>query len=410
MSPTEKISYIPISISPRERISKFEKLSLCIKILIFEELQNIPLEHGKIICGKKLKSTKFATNTYSWEANKLLKEMTKIINSEEPPIFYQNNHCQICEFQERCGEILIEKDDLSLLGRMSQKEVIKQNSKGIFSINQLSYTFRPKKKRKQTSNETNRLDYALKALALREKKTYVVDIPEFTCSKVAIYLDIEGLPDENFNYLIGIVIQENEKERIFSFWANSVKDEQKIFNQFFDILSEFKDFTIYHYGMYEIHSFNRMNKKFKNKYESNINEIINNSVNILSFFSTHIYPPTYSNRLIDIANLLGFTWSEDNASGIQSIVWRRKWELSANPKYKERLIKYNIEDCLALTSITDWILNIKQKFDSEENESYAKVKDLKKDSHYKWGQVKCHHRKGMNPPTAEKWTHPTGIS
>jgi predicted RecB family nuclease len=186
ISPAKKISYIPISISPRERISKLEKLSLCIRSLIFEKKHDIPIEHNKIIYGRNLKSTKFALQTYAKDANKLLNELKKLVKNGDAPNFYQNNHCQICEFQGPCRKTLIKKDDLSLLARMSQKDILKNNNKGIFTINQLSYTFRPKKKRKNTSNETHRLEYALKALALREKKTYVIEIPKLTCSKVAI--------------------------------------------------------------------------------------------------------------------------------------------------------------------------------------------------------------------------------
>ena len=53
-------------------------------------------------------------------------------------------------------------------------------------------------------------------------------------------------------------------------------------------------------------------------------------INILSLFSTHIYPPTYTNSLKDIASYIGFDWVDPKASGIQSVVWRKKWELINN--------------------------------------------------------------------------------
>ncbi len=59
---------------------------------------------------------------------------------------------------------------------------------------------------------------------------------------------------------------------------------------------------------------------------------------ILSLFSSHIYPPTYTNGLKEIGNSLGYKWSFDNASGIQSIVWRKKWELTNNDNFKQLLL------------------------------------------------------------------------
>ena len=48
-------------------------------------------------------------------------------------------------------------------------------------------------------------------------------------------------------------------------------------------------------------------------------KIIKSSCNLLSFFYSHIYLPTYTNGLKEIATFLGFQWTADNASGLQSI-------------------------------------------------------------------------------------------
>ena len=378
---SKRASYIPISISPNEKIAKIEKLSLGLKCLILSQQKGITPEFGKIIYGNELKATKFKLDLYSTEAKRLLAELIKIISNRDIPPFYQNNHCKVCEFREICRTKLIEKDDLSLLGRFSQKGIIKKNNRGFFTIHQFSYTFRPKKRKKE-SDKPKRFEYALKALALREKQSYIQEIPKLPECKTEIYLDFEGLPDENFNYLIGIVIREGETEKRLSFWADSKEEEEKIFRQLFEFLSKFNDFSIYHYGSYEIKSLKKFNKKLDNKYEDEINFIIKKSFNILSLFTSNIYPPTYTNELKDIANFLGFKWSDKKASGIQSIVWRKKWELSKDIVYKNRLIQYNIEDCLALNLTKDWLVSIGNKLEQEPNEDFAKVEDLKVKGNY----------------------------
>jgi hypothetical protein len=85
-------------------------------------------------------------------------------------------------------------------------------------------------------------------------------------------------------------------------------------------------------------------------------------VNILSFLALNVYPPTYTNELKDIAQFLGFSWSDKNASGILSIVWRKRWELSQDILYKRKLIQYNLEDCHALRLTKEWLSRIEETF------------------------------------------------
>jgi len=116
-----------------------------------------------------------------------------------------------------------------LLGGISEKEILKKNNRGIFTINQLSYTYRPKKKPK-ISNKASRFEYALKSLALREQQTYLIELPNLPLSNTAIYFDFEGLPDENFNYLIGLlIVKKGIVDQKISLWADSKKDEEHLF-------------------------------------------------------------------------------------------------------------------------------------------------------------------------------------
>ena len=68
-----------------------------------------------------------------------------------------NAHCGQCEFQARCRNLAKEKDDLSLLANMSAKERQKLRSKGIFTVTQLSYTFRPPPPAQTTARQTREI-------------------------------------------------------------------------------------------------------------------------------------------------------------------------------------------------------------------------------------------------------------
>jgi predicted RecB family nuclease len=72
--------------------------------------------------------------------------------SPSPPPLILNKHCAECAFQARCRQVAVEKDELSLLSGMTEKERKKQHDKGIFTITQLSYTFRPRRKPKRLAS------------------------------------------------------------------------------------------------------------------------------------------------------------------------------------------------------------------------------------------------------------------
>jgi hypothetical protein len=86
-----------------------------------------------------------------------------------------------------------------------------------------------------------------------------------------------------------------------------------------------------------------------------------NSTNILSIVGSHIYFPTLSNSLKDLAGFLGFRWSSVTASGLESVVWREQWEEDRDEAQKAKLLEYNRDDCLALYIATEFIASIKER-------------------------------------------------
>ena len=71
-----------------------------------------------------------------------------------------------------------------------------------------------------------------------------------------------------------------------------------------------------------------------------------------------VYFPTLSNALKTIAGYLGFHWSDTDASGIESILWRLRWEQTRDDIWKDRLLRYNLDDCLALRVVTDFVASL----------------------------------------------------
>jgi hypothetical protein len=168
--------------------------------------------------------TKVKTSSLADEVRKRLEKIAALFASPTPPDLVLNRHCAECEFQEGCRKMALEKDDLSLLAGMSAKERQKLRSKGIFTVTQLSYTFRPRRRPKRLRDKREKYHHSLKALAIREKKIHIVGSPELKIEGTPVYLDVEGLPDRDFYYLIGLRIGHGESAVQRGLWADTVFD------------------------------------------------------------------------------------------------------------------------------------------------------------------------------------------
>lgn len=272
----------------------------------------------------------------------------------EAPVLILNKNCPSCQFQHLCREQAAKEDNLSLLDRMTPKAIQKYNERGIFTVHQLSYLFKSRrtKKRKRKAPIKHRLE--LQALAIREKKVYIQELPNLSRKTVELFLDIEGIPDQNFFYLIGLLICERENKIHYFFWANDINDEEKIWKQLIEKLDKYSDAPVYHYGSYESKAIKELTKK----YSPNRKDIGKNFVNLNSCIYGKIYFPVFSNSLKEIGNFVNASWDSSKASGIQSLAWRYNWEDIKDDEFKRTLITYNKQDCEALMILLDKITAI----------------------------------------------------
>src|SRR3954464_6435452 len=157
----------------------------------------------------------------------------------------------MCEFRRRCPTQAEKDDDISLLGVGGEKELQRYHRKGIFTLTQLSCTFRPRKKSKRVKRPGHVRYNALQALAIREKKVHVYGTPDLPRKPVQIFFDAEGNEDGSFAYLLGVLVGEGDAQTSYSFWADGPDQEAEAFDAFLDLLDAHEDFVLFHYGSYE---------------------------------------------------------------------------------------------------------------------------------------------------------------
>ena len=349
--------YVPVLFSQTRQVRKQQRVLLDVYGLLLSRLQGRAPGNGFLWHGKEPRETRVRLSSDLRRAERLLDDLRQLRAATSPPRLVLNKHCSECEFRRQCRAAAVEKDDLSLLGGLSPKEVAGLNRRGIFTVAQYSYSFRPGRMKRAAERAGKKHDHSLQALAVREGTVYVARRPELPDGKVRLYLDVEGLPDEDWYYLIGLTVVEGGSRRHLSFWADSPTDEALIWASFLEVAGTVEDFIVFHYGSYESRFLDRMEARHGGD-PGLLARVRSRSVNVLSLIYAQVYFPVHVNDLKSVAGCLGFQWSAPDACGLKSIAWRSAWEATGDKSLKQQLLTYNEEDCSALESIVEMLRSL----------------------------------------------------
>jgi len=337
--------YEPTIVVGTHQVTKEHKLGIMFVGYLIGRLQHQMPDVGTIVGvdGLAHKVRMDSTEQILIPIIKALRDWTGDSPPTPPPVIL-NKNCPTCQFQKVCLEKAERDDDLSLLNRITPKKIRQYHKKGIFTVTQLSYLFKPRRSRKRRNKAPILFRFELQALAIRTGKTYIQESPALLRHEVELFLDIEGIPDQGFHYLIGLLINEKGTRSYHFFWANRPEDEQQIWVDALKKINEYSETPIYHYGSYEPRAIDELAQR----YQTNCDELKNRLVNLNTSIYGKVYFPTRSNNLKDLGKVVGASWTATDASGLQSLVWRHRWEETGESQHQEMLLTYNREDCDAL--------------------------------------------------------------
>jgi predicted RecB family nuclease len=346
--------YAPVLYHEAEKIGPVQRLLLAALARVIGDFQGRQPSTAFVYRGRDCRRVRVEIPAKLQEqASSVWRDLRGLLMEGSRPRLMLNAHCCVCEFHHRCRQEATDNDDLSLLQGLGEKDVRRFARKGILTVTQLAHTFRPRRRRRRSRDGGHYHDPALQALAIRDRRTYVFGSPQLPDSPVRVYLDLEGRTDERFVYLVGVIIADGSAEARHSFWADGPADEPQIFDQLLRLLRPHDDFRIFSYGSYEAAWLKRMRKHVKRK--GHADQVLARTSNVLTIIYRHVYFPVYSNGLKDVARHLGFAWTEPDASGLQSLVWRAAWEQTGDEVLKQKLLRYNLEDCSALKRVTEFL-------------------------------------------------------
>jgi predicted RecB family nuclease len=170
----------------------------------------------------------------------------------------------------------MERNDLSLLSGMTPKDRAKVLVKGILTISQLSYGYRPRR-RKRTRPDAERSaksvdsartrhsaqhDSKLRALAIKKGMIHVVGAPTLKIDGVATFIDVEGMPDNDLFYLVGLRFEAEGRTVERTFWADGLEGERGMWENCLQTLKSIGNARLVHYGAYETRFLRQMKRRY----------------------------------------------------------------------------------------------------------------------------------------------------
>ena len=199
--------FVPIRFVANNRLSASDKTIAAFEALSLAKALGSKTGTAKIVHGEKNTTLSVNAAALSRAVHRKVSQVASLLSVASPPDTVVNRHCPECGFHDQCRKDAVGKDDLSLLSNLTGKERARYRGKGIFTVSQLAYTFRPRRRSKRLAATPEKYHHALKALAIRERKIHVVGKPELPMDGTPVFLDVEGLPDRDFYYLVGVRVE-----------------------------------------------------------------------------------------------------------------------------------------------------------------------------------------------------------
>ena len=167
----------------------------------------------------------------------------------------------------------------------------------------------------------------LQALAIRDKKIYLQEMPALTRQPVELFMDMEGVPDRGRYYLIGLCGCQADTMEHYAFWADTDHEEGHMWQQRMENIRHYFEAPIYHYGAGTTCGRPRENGTIQ------MPRVCASVWSISIAASTGKSISVHSHGLKAIGHFLGARWSVPQAF---NKVWcRHQWEHTQDETYRD---------------------------------------------------------------------------
>ena len=289
-------------------------------------------------------------------------------------------------WQKYAEQLLLEKDDLSLVANITRSQIKKLQKAGINTVADLANTTTRVTglRQEQFSKLQKQADIQVKSNGQIPPLYEIIkpesDLPSGLAllpphSKLDVFFDIEGYPllEGGLEYLWGVTYFDEQGERQFKdFWAHDHQQERLAFKNFIDwVYARWQldpTMHIYHYANYEIAACKRLMGRY-GVCEEEVDQLLRNNVFVDLYkivkSGLRIGEPKYSIK--NVEHLYRGKRDTEVGTGGDSVAvydaWRenpdgKDWQSS---KILHDIRDYNIDDCNSTQELVDWLRAEQQK-------------------------------------------------
>jgi len=185
----------------------------------------------------------------------------------------------------------------------------------------------------------------------------------FPKKKTEIFLDLEGtgqqVGDEELiamDYLIGVLIRKDGKEKYIPFLAKGLDKEGQMFGEFLTWLGKREDYIIYHWHHYEKLHLKGLCERYGVDEEIQ-SRLLDNLWNLHKDATYAFAFPTYGYGLKEVAKYMGFQWRHGDVDATECIAFYLQYldDPKKNKDKLQKVIDYNEDDCRATMLVKDWL-------------------------------------------------------
>jgi predicted RecB family nuclease len=324
---------------------------------------------------------KGASEVDLWEVvprmEEVLQDCITILKHEiEPEVFISRNRCSLCHWYGHCYNLAKTTDHLSLLPGITQSrytELVNMKITDLMTLSKIDPVmlenapgFGLENARKLIRQSQATLhNQALPTLSFPTSSAgiqHLLEI-EIPTSGIELYFDIESEPSIELIYLHGVlVIDRIQGTEVFhALLAESLEEEQRVWQEFLDLVWMYPTAPIFHFCPYEVQTVKKLARQYGTD-RALIDPLLPRFVDLHERVTRLVTLPVEGYALKSIARWMGFDWRDQSANGAQSIYWYAQWLASGEREFLESIVTYNEDDCRATYLMKDWLVEfVRQK-------------------------------------------------
>jgi uncharacterized protein len=301
-----------------------------------------------------------------------------LASKQEPEVFISRQKCSLCTWHSSCHALASSRQHLSLIPGVTPSRYAILKSLNLTTLDSLANVKPEVLAIYPEFADTVAERVVLQAKSVLENRPFhsweltvkqweIANFPEplpltryqlprLFSAPVELYFDIEAQPENNLDYLHGVLVADNRKntQEFKVMLAENPAEEEAIWQELLKLFWQYPIAPIYHFCEYETQTIKRLAKVY-NTPSYQWQPLLKRCVDIHKLVRETVTLPVESYALKNIAPWLGFQWRDENANGAQSVCWYEEWLKTGDRSVLDAIVRYNEDDCYATYSVKQWL-------------------------------------------------------